>query len=160
MVVSMALHGHLLLLACIYRPPGSCTCYFQKEFMLFVGLLSFINSSYYICGDVNIHIDVPVCDGYKFMTFLDSCELVNQPTHLHGHILDLILFPSDQDTIVDIKIVIFISDHTLVKCSIAFPQQVTHIPHAVHYRRYHCINMSDFHSDLKTFSLSSLQLML
>ena len=101
--------------------------------------------------------------GYKFMTFLDSCDLkqlVNQPTHLHGHILDLILFPSDQDTIVDIKIVIFISDHTLDKCSIAFPQQVTHIPHAVHYRRYHCINISDFHSDLKTFSLSSLQLML
>ena len=25
-VVSIGLHGHSLLLACIYRPPGSCTC--------------------------------------------------------------------------------------------------------------------------------------
>ena len=28
-------------------------------------------------------------------------ETVNQPTHLHGHILDLILSTSDHDTIVD-----------------------------------------------------------
>ena len=60
------------------------------------------------------NLDVPVGDGYKFMTFLDSCDLkqlVNQPTHLHGHILDLILSPSDQDTIVDVKICDFVSDH-------------------------------------------------
>ena len=66
--------------------------------MSFVGFLSSIKSSYYICGDFNIHVDVPDGDGYKFMTFLDSCDLkqlVSQPTHLHGHILDLILSPSD-----------------------------------------------------------------
>ena len=66
--------------------------------MSFVGFLSPFNSPYYICDDINIHVDVPVGDGYKFMTFLDLCDLkqlVNQPTHLHGHILDLILSPSD-----------------------------------------------------------------
>ena len=30
MVVSIRLHGCLLLLACIYRPPGSCTCNFLE----------------------------------------------------------------------------------------------------------------------------------
>ena len=123
--------------------------------MSFVGFLSSIDSSYYICGDFNIHVDVPVGDGYKFMTFLDSCdlkELVNKPTHLDGHILDLILSPSDQDTIVDVKICDFISDQALVKCLIAFPRQVAHIPNKVQYRRYHCINMSDFRSDLKNTS--------
>ena len=98
--------------------------------MSFVGFLSSINSSYYICGDFNIHVDVPVGDGYKFMTFLDSCDLkqlVNQPTHLHGHILELILSPIDQDTIIDVKIYDFVSDYALVKCSIAFPHQVAHI---------------------------------
>ena len=57
---------------------------------------SSINSLYYICGDFNIHADVPVGDGYKFMNFLDLCDQkqsVNKPTHLHGHILDLILCP-------------------------------------------------------------------
>ena len=75
MVVSIGLHGHSLLLACIYRPPGSCTCNFLEEFMSFFCYLSCINSSYYICGDFNIHVDVPVGDGNKFTTFLDSCDL-------------------------------------------------------------------------------------
>ena len=89
MVVSIGLHGRSLLLTCIYRPPGSCTCSFLEESMSFVGFLSSINSSYYICGDFNIHVDVPVGDGYKFMNCLDSCDLkqiVYKSTHLHGHI--------------------------------------------------------------------------
>ena len=89
------------------------------------------------------------------MTFLDSCDLkqsVNKPTPLHGHILDLILSPSDQDTIVDVKTCDFVSDHALVKCPIAFPHQVAHISNKVQYRRYHRINMSDFCSDLKNTS--------
>ena len=123
--------------------------------MSFVGFLSSISSSYHICGDFNIHADVPGGDDYKFMTFLDSCDLkqlLNQPTHLHGHTLDLILSPSDQDTIVDVKICDFVSDHALVKCSIVLPHQAAHIPNKAHYRRYHRIKMSNFCSDLKNTS--------
>ena len=154
-VVSLGLHGHSLLLACVYRPPGSCTWKFQEEFMSFVSYLSSINSSYHIFGDFNIHVDVPGRDGYKFTTFLDSCDLkqfVNQPTHLLGHTLDLILSPSDQDTIIDVKIGDFVSDHALVKCSIILPHQAAHTQNKVKYRRYHRINMSDFRSDLKNTS--------
>ena len=89
------------------------------------------------------------------MTCFDSCDLkqlVNQPIHLHGHILDLILSPSIQDTIADVQIWHFVSDHALVKCLIAVPHQVAHIPSKVKYRRYHRINMSDFRSDLKNTS--------
>ena len=102
-------------------------------------------------GDFNIHVDVPGGDSHKFMTFLDSCNLkqfVNHPTHLHGHTLDLILSPSDQDTIIDVKIGDFVSDHALVKCSIILPHQAAHTPNKVHYRRYHRINMSNLRSDL------------
>ena len=155
MVVSIRLYGRSLLLAYIYHPPGCCTCNFLEEFMSFVGFLSSINSSCYTCGDFNIHVDASLGDGSKFMTFLESCDLKkldNQPTHLHCHILDLILSPSDQDTIVDVKICDFVSDHALVKCSIALPHQVAHIPSKVQYRRYHRINFSDFCSDLKNTS--------
>ena len=89
------------------------------------------------------------------MTFLDLCDLKQLVTHLHGHILDLILSPSDQDTNVDVKICNFVSDHALVKCSIAFPHLVARIPNNVQYRRYHHINMSD-HSDFKILPSSSL----
>ena len=74
--------------------------------MPFVHFLSSVNSLYYICDNFNIHADVPAGDGYKFMTILDSCDLkqfVSQPTHLHGHILDLILSLCDQNTIADVK---------------------------------------------------------
>ena len=86
MVVSIGLHGRSLLLACIYRPPGSCTCNFLEEFMSFVGFLSSINSSYYIYGDFNIHVVVPVGDGYKFMTFLHSCDLKQFYSSARSHI--------------------------------------------------------------------------
>ena len=99
--------------------------------MSFVGFLSSINSLYYICGDINIHVDVPGGDGYKFITSLGSCnlkQLVNQPTQLHGHTLDLILSSSDQDTIVNVKIFDFISHHALVKCSMLYPRRIHLLP--------------------------------
>ena len=74
----IGLHGRSLWLACVYCPPGSCTCHFQEE-LLFVFLPS-SNSSFYICGDFNIHVDVQVGDGYKFMTLLTRLkQLVNLP---------------------------------------------------------------------------------
>ena len=133
-------------------------CYLSSinsSYYIFAASLDSINSSYYICGDFTIRVDVPVGVGHKFITFLDSCDLkqvVDKPTHLHGHILDLILSPSDQDTIADIKICYFVSDHASVKCTVAFPCQVAHTPNIVQYRRYHRINMSDFRSDLKNIS--------
>ena len=72
MVLSLGLHDRSLLLACVDCPPGSCTSNFMEEFMSFVFFLSFINSSYHIFRDFNIHVNVPGGgDGYKLMTFLD-----------------------------------------------------------------------------------------
>ena len=70
---------------------------------------------------------------------------------MHGHTLDLIL-SQNQDTIVDVKICDFVSDHALVKCSIVLLHQAAHTKNKVQYRRYHRINMSNFHSDLKNTS--------
>ena len=65
------------------------------------------------------------------MIFLDSCDLkqlVSQPSHLHGHILDLILFLCDKNIIGDVKMCDFIYDHALVTRSIAFSRQAIHAP--------------------------------
>ena len=51
-------------------------------------------------------------DSYKYRkvdtpnSLLESCNLtqsVNNTTHLHGHILDLILSPSDQDVLTSVN---------------------------------------------------------
>ena len=98
MVISVSVSFQTLLLASIYCPPGPCSSIFLDEFMFFVCFLSSVDCNYFICGDFNIHIDVPCTDSHKLKALLESCNLrqsVNNTTHLHGHILDLILFPSD-----------------------------------------------------------------
>ena len=43
----------------------------------------------------------------------------------------------------------FISDHAVIKCVIDFPFSLANCQTRISYRRYHCINMSNFRSDLK-----------
>ena len=89
--------------------------------MSFVCFLSSVDCKYFIGGDFNIHVDVPCTDSDKLKALLESCNLrqsVNRTTHLHGHILDLILSPNDQDMCVHVDICEFISDHAVIKCAI------------------------------------------
>ena len=126
--------------------------HFLDEFMSFVCFLSSVDCNYFICGDFNIHVDVPCTDSYKLESLLESCNLtqsVNNTTHLHGHILDLILSPSDQDMCIHVDICEFISDHAVIKCAIDFPSSLANCQTRIFYRRYHRINMSNFRSDLK-----------
>ena len=61
--------------------------------MSFVGFMSSIDCQFTICGDFNVHVDVPKGDGVKFLSVLDSCnlkQLITKPTHPSGHTLDLL----------------------------------------------------------------------
>ena len=151
-VISVSVPDRTLLLASIYRPPGPCSSMFLDEFMSFVCFLSSVDCNYFICGDFNIYVDIPCTDSYKLESLLESCNLtqsVNNSTHLHGHILDLILSSSDQDMCVHADVCEFISDHAVIKCAIDFPSSLANCQTRISYSRYHCINMSNFRSDLK-----------
>ena len=120
--------------------------------MSFVSFLSSVNCNYFICGDFNIHVDVPCTDSHKLKALLESCNLrqsVNNTIHLHGHILGLILFPSNQDMCVHVDICELISDRADIKCAIDIPSSPATCQTRISYRRYHRIDMSDFRSDLK-----------
>ena len=65
MVISVSVSWQTLLLASIYRPPGPCSSTFLDEFMSFVCFLSSVDCNYFICGDFNIHVDVPCTDSHK-----------------------------------------------------------------------------------------------
>ena len=146
-VMSVSVSSRTLLQASIYCPPGLCSSIFLDKFMSFVCFLSSVDCNYFICGDFNIHINVPCTDSYKLQSLLESCNLtqsVNNITRLHGHILDLILSPSDQDVCIHVDICEFISDHAVIKCAIDFPSSF-----AKCQTRYHRIDMSDFWLTLK-----------
>ena len=74
-VISISVSGRTLLLPSIYHPPGPCSSIFLDEFMSFVCFLSSVDCNYFICGDFNIHVDVPCTDSYKLESLLESCNL-------------------------------------------------------------------------------------
>ena len=70
------------------------------------------------------------------------------PTHFHGHILDLVLTPTDGSRISKVRVAEFISDHALVLAqldSVNPPSQKTNV---TTFRRYHKIDTDSLHNDL------------
>ena len=54
----------------MYRPPGSCTTQFLEDFLALSGFLSSTGSSFIICGDINVHLDVECGDRSRFNDIL------------------------------------------------------------------------------------------
>ena len=86
--------GEFVLCACIYRP-GALTDVFFTEFDEFIGTIFLKYRKFLICGDFNIHVDEQKSKhAQKFSELLSSYglhQLVNEPTHNQGHVLDLII---------------------------------------------------------------------
>ena len=92
--------------------------------MSYICFLPSVDCNYSIC---NIHVDVPCTDSYKLESLLESCNLtqsVNNTTDFNGHILDLILSPSDQDMCIHVDVCEFISHYAVIKCAIYFPSSL------------------------------------
>ena len=109
---------------CVYRTPGSCSLAFLDDLLFFfVDSYHLLLLAFTICGDFNVHVDTDCIDQRKFLDLLDSSNLiqsVNKPTYLHGHILDLILSPSDSNFISNVTVGDLVLDHVLVKCRLNF----------------------------------------
>ena len=67
---------------------------------------------------------------------------------MHGHILDLILGPSDSNFINDFTVGNLILAHALVKCHFDFACPLLPKVSGISYRRYHKIDMQKFCDDL------------
>ena len=115
--------------------------------------MSSLSSSFVICGDFNLHVDIMSPTVSEFKSVIDSCclsQYIDFPTHLHGHTLDLLMAPSEFSAISDVKGSGFISDHKIISCVIDFPSLDTPIQKVVTFRQYHKLNIDKFRSDLLT----------
>ena len=93
-----------------------------------------------MCADFNIHVDTTSSDSVKFLNCLESCNItqhVHTPTHLHGHILGIVLTPSKPSVVSDVQVGGFISDHALVHCQLNFISPSAPKSNTVTFRRYH-----------------------
>ena len=117
-------------MACVYHTPGSS-----------------LTSSFTICGNFRVHVNTNCIDQKKILNLFDTSNLVqnvNKCTHLHGHILDLILSQSDSSFVINVTVGEMVSDHALVKCHLDLACPAISKVDSISYCRYHKINMQSF----------------
>ena len=147
-------------IAIIYRPGHVGTDKsFCDEFNEFLSSFTELGQHFVICGDFNYWIDNP--DGKpftsNFITILDShncTNIVNEPTHVAGHTLDLVIHDRDNNYINDV--IVFpispkISDHSLITFFYNVPKKPDLVNKKIQFRNYKNVNLNDLKNDISTF---------
>ena len=94
-------------------------------------------------------------------------KYIKFPTHLHGHILDLLLAPTEFSAISEVHGSCFIRDHKIISSLVDFPSVANH--HKIKYkvvtfRQYHKINVDrlkdllPIHQTTLTHSMNNMYL--
>ncbi len=126
-----------VLLALVYRPPHLVKD-FINEFTAFMGDCITKYNNILLLGDFNIHV---CCQSkpleIEFLSLIDSFNMVQwvkDPTHTHGHTLDLVL--SHGFSITDVQVFdTLLSDHMPVLFTLPFSQLSSSITPTVQLTR-------------------------
>ena len=110
------------------------------------------NEDIIILGDFNIHMDNSNDnDATKLMDMIESLALkqhAEEPMHIFGHTLDLVITRLSDDIVRDSPCVdSYISDHGVVLFKLNTVKPSLSVK-TVWYRKYKAINIQDFQSDL------------
>ena len=142
----------------VYRPPYSedhpiTSSVFFHEFAKYLESVVMSSDKLLITGDFNFHIDVPTDpNNIDFRDLLDAMGLVQhvkQPTHIHGHTLDLMITRQSDDFVAEEPLSErFISDHAAVTCSLRTRRPVVELKHA-EYRKLKSIDSELFAEDIR-----------
>jgi len=150
-------------LCVIYRPPysgthGEPTDTFIEQFHQYIEHHVTTNGKLVITGDFNFHMDDPNnTDTKKFQDLLFSLNMkqhINDATHEHGHILDLVITRSEESELInDIQIHgTGISDH--FPCEFILPWKKPSPPKKrLQLRRLKDINLESMKKDIQESSL-------
>ena len=145
----------------IYRPPGSHQplSVFIDDFSELVSECSTLTGNLFICGDFNYHVDDSsdreATSVLQLFDMLNLKQHVSDPTHIHGHTLDLILTRCSENTVADVPVSDFlVSDHLSVICTLqtikpAFQKK------EITYRKVKNINIENFCEDIHSSALFS-----
>ena len=125
--ITFSLHLQNIRMAILYRPghPGIDRA-LMEEFGQFLEILSVCWEKLVICGDFNYWRDNPSLKPYtnEFMSLLDinMSNYVQVPTHISGHILNLVLTLVGVDLVNRVEVSPIdhkISDHALITFELA-----------------------------------------
>ena len=148
-----------LNIAVIYRT-GPCSQSFFDEFSEFLVTASSFNNQLIILGDFNL----PSSNNINHATFCDILGLfnlkqhVNEPTHIQGNILDLIIFESEVRNLSVVDESNFLSDHFRInfQIDIDIANKTLRKRSVKCFRRISEINLDIFKDDLiRSLSLTN-----
>ena len=123
LIVSVSLHKTCINFVVIYRPPSISVSKFLHDFTNLSEHLISLRNPFVLLGDFNSHVDNPNnSSARQFLDLLKSFslqQLVNEPTHLKGQILDLIITPDSIHVRLSMpRTEDLISDHFMVTCDL------------------------------------------
>jgi len=159
MEVALSLHSQLIRVVVVYRPGHMGTDrIFIEEFGFLIENLLQKSGKLLICGDFNYWVDDPPFKPYssEFLELIDLNNLhnlVKSPTHISGHILDLIITSIDSDLVNHIEVVPVdssISDHALLVFTINFLRPSTYTK-TITMRNYRNIDEEAISHDIQHF---------
>ena len=92
----------------LYRPPSTSTTNFLVELASLLDTLVLYPTSLLLAGDFNFHMDSSTSINSvvlrDLLTSYDLEQHVQTPTHMAGHILDLVITRSSEDIISDVTV--------------------------------------------------------
>lgn len=106
--VECEINGNKMMIITIYRPPSTSSSVFIDEFRLYLETIDMVSANIIIWGDFNLWLDdiearyVP-----HFIDTIATFNLVNivdRPTSVSGHIIDLVLVDVSRDLVRDLYV--------------------------------------------------------
>ena len=165
--ITFSLHFQNIRMAILYRRghPGTDRA-FLVEFGQFLEILSVCREKLVICGDFNYWLDNPSlkpCTN-EFISLLDINNISNYvqvPTHISGHILNLVLTPVGVDLVNRVEVSPIdhrISDHALITFELDVVGPATY-SEKITFRSYRGLNVREaasiIENDLLTTAVES-----
>ena len=165
--ISISSGSTCLRLIAVYRPPPSkknnlSVTLFLDEFSTFLEDLVISAGHLLITGDFNFHMNKLAKDSgaAAFLDLIESfglCQIVGEPTHKQGHLLDLIITRSPSNLVADTLVQFELpSDHALVTSRILIPRP-TATRVLVNHRMLKKVDMDAFKDSIRSSPLSSCQ---
>ena len=150
------------IVVCIYRPPPSkrnklLNSTFLREFPELLSAYVDTKCDVALTGDFNFHFD-DISDSQVnqlkvMMSDHGFTQLVNEPTHRHGHTLDWVVVRSGSDLLLlnEVRDYPGLSDHFLLVCSLSFirPPPPSRL---VTSRNLKAIDIGEFQRDVETLA--------
>ena len=157
MSVSLPSAPDSMRIAVIYRPPALSCAKFIEDFTSFLEDNALGGDSLLIIGDFNVHMDTPNHTYPKKLLELcsafDLAQHVSFPTHIKGHIVDLI-FSRLSDTVkpAQARKGELRSDHYMLCCNLTISRPLS-IKREIAYRNLKSIDIEQFRDDIRKLSI-------